>query len=283
MNAPLLLLSASAGLGMVMVATAIWPWRPPLATALATFDATGTGTSARGQSLLAGLGIPSGATRADLACLGRTEGVYRRHTGRTMAAVAAAGIAVTAILAAAGSGLWPLALAVGAATTVATPLLTAQAVHRRAEADRAEYRRIISLIEDLVAVDLDGGAGIDSALHGAITAGKGPHFRALRSALDQARLARLTVWEGLEAFGRRIGVAEYRDLAATVGLAANEGGEIREAMTSRADTTLASEAAAAEATHTRMTEHMSLAIVFIVGAILTRVVAGALIAIFTAI
>src|SRR5690606_16783269 len=102
-----------------------------------------------------------------------------------------------------------------------------------------------------------------------------------RGALDQAQLARRSIWEGLEAFGRRTGVAEYRGLAATVGIAATEGGQTAQAMTGRADTTRATEGAAVETAGARMTEHMSLAVVCILGAILVRVVGGALIAIFT--
>lgn len=266
MNALAWILGLGTSLGLVMAASALWPPKPSLDRAVAAFqtrDDPHTGMPRR--SLLSGR-----FTAADTACLGmQLEQVNRRLIGVWIGIGATGGAAVLAAAVTGWSG-WPLLLFLTVAAGGAVPSTAAAILHSRAERDRAEYRRVIGVVEDVIAVDLAGGAGTEGALAAAVAAGQGRQFAVLREVLDRARLTQQPVWEALRDFGARINLPAASDLGGVIGLAATEGAQIRETMTRRVESGRATEMAEAEHLKATMTEHMSVALVLFVAALVIR-------------
>ncbi len=106
----------------------------------------------------------------------------------------------------------------------------------RAEAARRRrgFRHAVGTFLDLVAVSLAGGTGVEGALHGAASLGQGWGFDRLRQALDRAELAGQTPWDALAELGEDLGVAELRELAASLLLAGHEGAKVRRSLTAKA-------------------------------------------------
>ena len=108
----------------------------------------------------------------------------------------------------------------------------------RGEADkrRAEFRRVVGIFLDLVAMNLAGGRGLPEALLTASTISEHWALIRIRQALGNARLFGTTPWAALGQLGTEIGVEELRDLSATLSLAADDGAKIRASLSARAAT-----------------------------------------------
>jgi Flp pilus assembly protein TadB len=198
-------------------------------------------------------GVPSARIRADLIVIGLSERVYLRRL-----AIAVAGpFAVAALLIA--LGLSPILTLAGACCLafLATSMVGA-AVRSAANDQRRRYLRALAIYLHLCALNLTGGAGIESALHSAASAGRGKEFTAIRTALDRAAVLHQTPWEALGALGRRIGVPAYQQLAATTGLAGTEGARVRKSLTDRSRALRTARMADDEALSNTRTEQMSL-------------------------
>jgi pilus assembly protein TadC len=68
----------------------------------------------------------------------------------------------------------------------------------------------------------------------AAEAGHGPAFSELRRAARQARLSGDAVWDALDDLGRRLRVAELREIAAAGSLAGESGAAVRQSLTAKA-------------------------------------------------
>jgi len=255
------LLGAVAGTGLWTAVAALWPWRPALADEVAELEprrgrATSLPASARplkGRRL----GLPNPTTANDLTCLSATESWFWRTCARNALIAATAGLALGGIAALIGEAS-PL-LAAGLALTaaaVAVPV-TAVDVHQRAQTERGEYQRALTVLLDQVAIGLSGGAGVDTALAEATETGAGPQFAVIRAELNRAHLLRQTPWEALGALGRRIGVLDFQRLAVSIALAGSEGARVKTALVDRAAALRAKRTAQAEAKNSQDTERMS--------------------------
>lgn len=275
-------LGAGTGAGIWIAVAALWPWHPALVREVAELDATAisnTGQSPASSLLTdwAGqLGFPSAETRADLDCLDQQPDHFLRQAVRNIALGAAAGLALGLLLAFTGIATALLAIVTTAAGAGFALIITIALVHQRAEEQRTEYRRLLAAMLDLIAVSLAGGAGIETALNEAVAAGHGPQADTVRAMTAKARLTRTTPWEALAELGQRIGVAEYTQLAAAIGLAGTEGARIRDALTARADTMRSNRQAAIEAGEAETTERMSLPIVELAGGFLLFIILAAM-------
>lgn len=276
------LLGAAAGAGIWIAVAALWPWRPALAREVAELDATAliNAGPTPAPSLLtdwAGqLGFPSAEMRADLDCLDQQPNHFLRQAVRNLALGAAAGLLVGLLLALAGIATALLAIVTTAAGAGFALIITTALVHQQAEEQRTEYRRLLAAMLDLIAVSLAGGAGIETALNEAITAGHGPQAETVRAVIAKARLTRTTPWEALAELGQRIGIAEYTQLAAAIGLAGTEGARVRDALTARADTMRGNRQAAVEGGEAETTERMSLPIVELASGFLLFIILAAM-------
>ncbi len=145
---------------------------------------------------------------------------------------------------------------------------------------RAACRHALGCFLDLIVVSLAGGAGVDQSLDDAASVGNGRAYTELRYALAEARLARVPPWDTLAALGRRVGVSELDELAASVSLAGTEGARVRASMRSRAAALRSRQLTDAEADTAAATERMSLPIVVLFAGFLVFIGFPALAAVF---
>jgi tight adherence protein C len=137
----------------------------------------------------------------------------------------------------------------------------------KAKTSRRAFRHAFGAYLDLVDVMTAAGAGPESALHNAADAGDGWVFEQLRGALDAARRSRqLSVWEALGDLGRRLGVVELGQLAASASLVDTEGARIRESLAAQAASLRAAQLAEVEAEAESATERMTLPVVVLLAA-----------------
>lgn len=289
MTAVIVFLGATAGAGIWVAVAALWPYRPDLATEVALLETARqpfsepSGTVGPVSVWADRFGLPSQRTRADLACLDESVADHLRHLAQAAGAAAVGALVFSLMLI--GAGLADVTLAVGLTVLagVIAPVFATVRLHRRAEAEREEYRRALSVFLDAVAISLAGSAGIDTALDEAVSVGQGRQFDRIRSSLHRARLLVTTPWATLADLGERIGVAEYRQLAATVGLAATEGAGIRASLTDRAETLRTRRLTVTEARAASATEKMSLPIVALATAFLTLIIYAAMASVFASV
>jgi len=272
-------LGAIFGLSLAVNWAALRPARPALATALEHLEGAGTETlaPARPSSAAAHLGVPSARIRTDLTVIGVPESTYLRR----LAIAVLAPFALAALFI--GMGVSPLLMLIGAFCLVFLgPSLVNAAIRSAANDQRRLYLRALATYLHLCAMNLTGGAGVESALHSAARAGRGPEFGAIRSALDRAAVLHQTPWEALGVLGRKIGVPAYQQLAATTGLAGTEGARVRKSLTARSRALRTARMADDEALQNTRTEQMSLPsvltatgfIILIIYAAITNVLNG---------
>lgn len=105
---------------------------------------------------------------------------------------------------------------------------------QKAEARRRDFRHAVGAFLDLVSMNLSGGRGVPEALMSASEIGTGWAMWRIRGALANARITGQTSWQALGALGDEIKLDELRDLAAALGLVADDGAKVRESLTARA-------------------------------------------------
>lgn len=115
-------------------------------------------------------------------------------------------------------------------------LLPDLALRAEAERRRRDFRRVVGVFLDLVAMNLAGGRGLPEALLAAASISDHWSVVRLRQALANARLLGLTPWQALGDLGDELGVEELRDFAGALGLAADDGAKIRSSLSARAAT-----------------------------------------------
>jgi Flp pilus assembly protein TadB len=260
-------LGALAGVAIWAALTVLVPAKPDLAKTLGalTIEAEGTTTASPtpGAVVVASrLGLLRAQLRADLDVLDQTPGVYVRRLLRLAGVAAATPVAVAFLLAAFGIGVSPVLVLLGA---FAFGLLAWASVeietHTKAERARTEAARALSTVLSLTAMALSGGAGIDSALRAAASAGTGLAFTRIKHALDRAALLSMTPWETLGELGERLDSSAYIQLASTTALAGTEGARIRTSLDDRATAMRGQRLADIETEALASTERMSLPIV----------------------
>ena len=270
-----LLLGVATGLGLILVVSGIVPARVSLADALERLDAPVTPMREHSDRWwVRVLGVPLVDTslgqiatlsvRQDLRVIGRTQ---EEHVARhvvmvavgllwaptTFALMALGGVDVSFIL-----PMW-ISLVFGAiALTVPTLAVRAEAAERR-----RSFRHALGCFLDLVAVRLAGGAGVDSALAGSAAAGDGWAFAEIRQALTDARLRGEPAWAGLATLGDEIGVSELKELAASAGLAGDEGARVRVSIAAKARSIRIRGLTDAEGAAQSASERMSLPVVLL--------------------
>jgi Flp pilus assembly protein TadB len=228
-----MLLGAGAGLGAALLAWWLWPPRPSLGQALDALRRPPNAGPSRQQrrewllgAPLARLGLPGAAIRADLALLERpVEGFRAMQVAATGVGTLAA-VAVATLWGSAGSV--PVLLAVLGA--VAGWKWAAGRVQQAARQRRAELQHALSVVQDLIAVGMAGGAGIDQATDDAAAVCTGWAADRLRRTLHHARLARIPTWQALSTLSEQTRVGELTELANAIHLAGTEGARVRTAL-----------------------------------------------------
>jgi len=269
------LLGALAGCGVMLLATGVLPSRIPLGIALDRLDAqpgTGDGPSEAWWVMLLGAPLVDSAVgrlatrslRQDLRVIGRSRA---EHIARSLALVVVALLwaPVTFAIMALGGVTVSWVLPVWMSLVLAIVALAVPTLAARSEAAerRSSFRHALGCFLDLVAVRLAGGAGVDSALAGSAAAGEGWAFAELRQALTGARLRGEPSWNGLATLGDEIGVPELQELAASAGLAGDEGARVRVSIAAKARSIRTRGLADAEGAAQAASERMSLPVVLL--------------------
>lgn len=227
-----MLLGAGAGLGAALVAYWIRPPRTSLAAALDALRHRPAPASAQQRrewllgAPLARFGLPGQRIRQDLVLLEKPVEGFRAMQ------VAATGLGTLAAVAVAvlwgAGGMVPVLVALFGGVLGwrwAVSRVTAPATQRR-----AELRHVLSVMQDLVAVAVAGGAGIDQAVDDATAVCTGWAADRLRRTLHHARLTRTPTWQALATLGEQTRVGELSELANTIALAGSEGARVRTAL-----------------------------------------------------
>jgi len=264
-------------LGLLAILRGLLPYRPPLVRALADLDrpagsaATVVGAQALKQrgarnalTLAQQVGFDVTRQSADLRILERTGEQHMLAKLGTAMALGALPLAVTLVIRLAGISV-----------SVALPILPALAlfvagfvvpdveIRARADERREEFRHTLTSYLDLVAILLAGGAGTETAMYSATELGQGWGFAQVRRALDRCRLTGETPWRSLTRLGDELDIDDLAELAATVGLAGEQGARVRESLGARAVSMRATQLAELETRAETATERMTLPMVML--------------------
>lgn len=269
-----LLLGIAVGGGLMLFATGFLPARVSLDRALDRLDTPAVRERTDDRWWVQALGAPlvdtgighavTQSVRRDLRIIGRTAA---EHLARCVALVGVALLwaPVTFGLMAVGGVRvsWVLPLWVSLVLSAAAAVVPTLAVRAEATERRRSFRHALGCFLDLVAVRLAGGAGVDSALAGSAAAGEGWAFSELRQALSEARLRGEPSWNGLAELGEQIGIGELQELAASAGLAGDEGARVRVSIAAKARSIRTRGLADAEGAAQAASERMSLPVVLL--------------------
>lgn len=133
----------------------------------------------------------------------------------------------------------------------------------RARAARATYQSSLSAYLDLVAIQLAGGAGMDTAFVAAGRLGEGPAFASIASSLEQRRVTREPLWTVFADLGDRLQIPELSDLASSVKLGGDHGARLTSSLVARARAMRHRQMSEVEARANASTERMGLPMVAI--------------------
>jgi Flp pilus assembly protein TadB len=265
---------ALIGAGLWALVRAFTPRRVALARIFADIDpavmATAGGVSAPQPAWQATVGgwlsrhVTASGDTVDLAVAGRSPAAHALAKASTAIALALLPVAAGTVLWVAGTGVTPVvgivpAVVMGVAGWI-TPDLE---VRGRARRRREEFVAALSSYLDVVAIQLAGGTGVESALYAAADHGDGWPFVELRTALDRTRLSKQAPWPALEALGRRLQVDELVELATAAGVAGRHGAQIRTSLSARAAGLRARQLAEIEAAAGATTERMTIPLVIL--------------------
>jgi hypothetical protein len=136
-------------------------------------------------------------------------------------------------------------------------------ISKTAEVRRADMDLAVAVYLDLVNVLLAGGAGVETAMLAAASAGDGWSFEKIRLALARAQSSRSSYWDSLRELGAETQVDSLEEVASSVQLAGEQGARIRQSLGSKANALRARNLARIEHEAEQRTEHMGLPIVLL--------------------
>lgn len=264
-----LLLGVGLGVGLVVVGRSLAGRPAAVGPSLQHLEAVGVSVAA----LERGDGVPSRHRRSirtlarvarlhdatDLAVADRS--IDRHGVDKMITAIGLATIPLGAAAIVRVGGLdvapgLPLVVSlVGGGAGLMLPELT---LRSRAATRRRAFRHALSAYLDLVNVLLAGGAGVETALVAAADAGDGWVFGHLREVLVRSRATRTSPWAAFADLGRRLGIVDLVELAASVELAGEQGARIRLSLVAKAEALRGRQAAEIEADAQAATERMGL-------------------------
>lgn len=237
-----LLFGAGIGAGLVVMVRSLFPRPEPLGVVLARTSAPAPPAGPK-RLLTEVLGSRLGADRVaagrvgvDLRLVGRSPAsVVTRSVGAGLCGLLA-GPVIGGVLAALGAGValtgLPLLVSLGlGGVWAAIPWV---ALKTEAKSRRRDIVHGLSAFMDLVALSVAAGRGVEMALDRAAASGQGPAFDAIRGSIGRSRNMGESVWTGLGRLGAEMGVSDLEELAASVGLAGEEGAKVRSSLLAKA-------------------------------------------------
>lgn len=121
----------------------------------------------------------------------------------------------------------------------------------------------VAVFLDLINVLLAGGAGIETAMLAAASAGDGWGFEQLRMAMARAQSARRSYWDSLRETGEVLGIESLEEVANSVQLAGEHGARIRQSLTAKAESLRSRNLARIEHEAEQRTERMGMPVVLL--------------------
>jgi len=257
---PLIVLGIGAGSGITATVAGLLRRRPTKPPPLPEWIA---------RALARVIRVSNGPTtlRQDLAVLGRSPESLAVATAQ--AAIAGACVPVVLCLTLAGAGvhfaasLAALALTLTGLAAAGVPALV---LRRSAGLARQDVVHSLACWLELVALAQAGGMGVESALEAASGVAGDSSFLRIRRALDRARHAGLSPWDGLGRLGSELGVDELAELAASLHLAGTEGARVRASLSAKSASLRRRQMAEAQGRANAITERLFVpAIVLMIG------------------
>jgi Flp pilus assembly protein TadB len=121
----------------------------------------------------------------------------------------------------------------------------------------------VAVFLDLINVLLAGGAGIETAMLAAASAGDGWGFEQLRMSMARAQSARRSYWDSLRETGESFGIESLEEVANSVQLAGEHGARIRQSLTAKAASLRIRNLARIEHEAEQRTERMGIPVVLL--------------------
>jgi tight adherence protein C len=121
----------------------------------------------------------------------------------------------------------------------------------------------VAVFLDLINVLLAGGAGIETAMLAAASAGDGWGFEQLRMAMARAQSSRRSYWDSLRETGEAYGIDSLEEVANSVQLAGEHGARIRQSLTAKASSLRIRNLARIEHEAEQRTERMGIPVVLL--------------------
>ena len=234
---------AGFGVGLFVAVRSLFPRPEPLGVVLARTSGRARPAASPGRSWGELIGVRLGADRLASGRFGADLRLLERSPAELVGKSVAGGVCgllvgplLAGLLVAVGAGVGlsglPLAVSVGlGGLWAAVPWL---AVRAEAKARRRDVVHGLSAFMDLVALSVAAGRGVEMALDRAAASGQGPAFDVIRQSLGRSRNLGESVWSGLSRLGEEMGVSDLQEVAASVGLAGEEGAKVRASLMSKA-------------------------------------------------
>jgi Flp pilus assembly protein TadB len=277
MSLPVVMLAgAGVGIGLLILAASLRRPLPSLGEAMARVTAARIPSQHAARTTRRGLAVALGhavgldrlltdTVRRDLRALDRSSDDQVARSLLTALELGAVPPVLSALLAVEHIGI---GVALPAGVTVAFALggalLPTATLHAEAERRRRSFKHALGAYFNLVGVNVAAGKGVEGALETAAAGGQGPAFAEIREALYRAKIAGDTPWAGLDRLGEDLGIAELRELAATVSLAGDVGAKVRDSLAAKAATLRSRGLAEIEEAANAANERMSLPVVLLV-------------------
>lgn len=128
---------------------------------------------------------------------------------------------------------------------------------------RADMDLAVAVFLDIVNVLLAGGAGVETSMLAAASAGDGWAFDQIRLALAKAQSSRRSYWDALSELGAALRVDSLEDVSHSVQLAGEHGARVRQSLVAKAQALRTRNLARIEHEAEQRTEHMGLPIVLL--------------------
>lgn len=240
MIALLVLFVMLAALGLVMATRGAVAERPTLRDRLDYYASGATDDSSdavdQRPHRIDGVLVSLHGTRqhqflADLEVTGRTE---RDHANEVVKGALGAALLLFIFFVMLGAGGIITAIV---SLLIGQPLgylLVEAELTRKAKRRRAEFEDTLVSVISLIAISMEGGSGLNTAIQHTLSLGEGWVIEALTRAVDEAEFRKETPWVVLERLGQEMLIPDLIELSSTLSLVGTSGARVSQTLSSRA-------------------------------------------------
>ncbi|WP_067469516.1 hypothetical protein [Actinomadura macra] len=245
MTALAALVGCLAAVGVIVLVGELRPAPPRLDAALARIQPTPihpddalasrmSGSERWGRWLVKRVARPSGLLAvplSDLDLLGRSvERFMLVKLSLFLTGLAAPSVLGGLVSLAGGSPPWRVPVLAGLVLAVALSMVPDWSVRSQARQRRKDFRYAFTCYLQLVALERQAGAALNSALENPAKITDGWPFQRVHQALTRARHAQQQPWRGLAQLGADIDVGDLIDLAHTAEIAGSQGAKMHDVL-----------------------------------------------------